>query len=138
MTWVRLFVSPFGVIGQRTFFHGVVVIVFVNLTVTLGAAALRGAVGWPLLATLYPTVCVTTKRLHAFNVSGWRQAPQRVAVAVALASTLVPPAWWAGRTPLQVAIWAAAGVAALADALMYLYLALSPRGPADAIDEIFG
>jgi uncharacterized membrane protein YhaH (DUF805 family) len=99
---------------------------------------LQGPVGWPLLATLYPTVCVTAKRLHTFNVSGWLQAPQRAAVAVALASTLIAPAWWSERMPLQIAIWGAAGVAAIADALMYLYLAISPRGPGDVIDEIFG
>lgn len=138
MNWIRLFVSPFGAIGQRTFFHGVLVIVFVNLLMTTSAAVLHAPVGWPLLATLYPTLCVTAKRLRAFKVSGWAQAPQRAAVAAALLTPLVRDDWWAAHSPLQFVIWGVGALAALGDGLMYLYLALDPRRPPDRIEEIFG
>ena len=137
MNWVRLFVTPFGAIGQRSFVHGVIVIVFVNMVLTTGAAVLHGPIGWPLLATLYPTACVTTKRLHAFNLSGWAQTPQRAAVAAALLTPLVSSAWWQTHAPLEDVVWGGGLIAAAADAAMYLYLALSPRRP-DTIDDIFG
>lgn len=138
MTWVRLFVSPFGAIGGRSFLHGIIVITFVNTVLTTGALVLHAPVGWPLLATLYPTLCVTTKRLHTLGVSGWVQAPQRAAVAATLATPLVPGDWWAAHTPLEYVVWGVGLAAAAGDALMFLYLALHPRSPADHVDEIFG
>ncbi len=138
MSWVRLFVSPFGAIGQRAFVHGVIVIVFVNVLLTTTAMGLRGPAGWPLLATLYPTLCVTAKRLRAFGAPGWIQAPQRAAVAAALLTPLAPEAWWSAHAPLEWVIWGVAAVAAAGDGAMYLFLALHPRRPADRIEEIFG
>ncbi|MEJ0066690.1 MAG: hypothetical protein WDM85_15795 [Caulobacteraceae bacterium] len=138
MSWVRLFISPFGAIGQRSFVHGVIVITFVNMLMTTSALALHGPVGWPLLATLYPTACVTAKRLHTFTVSGWIQAPQRAAVAAALLTPLAPDSWWTAHSPLEFVVWGVALVAAAGDGAMYLYLALNPRQPPDRIGEIFG
>jgi uncharacterized membrane protein YhaH (DUF805 family) len=137
VNWVRLFVSPSGAIGQRTFVHGVIVIVFVNLLMTVAALWLHGPVGWPLLATLYFTACVTTKRLHTFNLSGWVQAPQRAVVAGALLTPLTPTAWWQTHPLFLSAAWVVGILAVVSDATLYLYLAINPRRP-QQIEEIFG
>ena len=138
MNWVRLFISPFGAIGGRTFQHGIIVITFVNTAMTPLAFLLHGPFGWPMLATLYSTVCVTTKRLHTLGASGWVQAPQRAAVAAALATPLLRSDWWNAHYPLEYVIWGVGLVAAAGDALLFLYLALHPRHPADHVGEIFG
>ena len=137
MNWVRLFVSPSGAIGRRTFVHGVIVIVFVNLLMTVTALTLRGPVGWPLLTTLHSTVCVTTKRLHAFNISGWVQLPQRVVLAGALLTPLTSSAWWQAHQLILSAAWIVDPLAVVCDAILYPYLAIHPRRP-QQIDEIFG
>ena len=92
-----------------------VVIVFVNMLLTTSALALHGPVGWPMLSTLYPTACVTAKRLHAFNVSGWVQIPQRAAVAAALLTPLVAGGWWQTHEPLEDVVWGVGLVAAAGD-----------------------
>ena len=92
--WIRLFVSPRGRIGRRTFWHGVMVVTLANVVLISLAAVVAGrsaSAGFSLVAltpllTAYPTVCVYTKRLHDLGHSGWLQAPPRLLWAIALPS----------------------------------------------------
>ncbi|HEY1427547.1 MAG TPA: hypothetical protein VGF50_12810 [Caulobacteraceae bacterium] len=140
MKWIGLFVTPAGAIGRRTFQHGVVVVVFVNVLITVAAMALRLPVGWPVLATLWPTACVTTKRLHTFGLSGWVQAPQRATVGSVLAATAAPGinAWPSTHPWLVLTAFGFLLTALAADAALYGYLLLSPRGPSETLEQVFG
>jgi uncharacterized membrane protein YhaH (DUF805 family) len=138
VTWVRLFVSPFNAIGQRSFVHGVIVVLFVNTTLIFGAMlSLHQFLAWPMLSTLWPTICLTAKRLHTFNASGWLQAPQRAVVAVAMLTSLVPTAWWPSNPWLLSGLWLVTSAALAADVVTFLFLTLHPKAPPD-VGEIFG
>jgi uncharacterized membrane protein YhaH (DUF805 family) len=107
--WIRLFVAPHGRTGRRTFWHGLIVILFVNMALTsgLGAIALKtlgdqaARTSQPLvllpLLTLYPSVCVISKRLRSLGRPLWLQAPSRILLAVGLvalgASSWRPEPW---------------------------------------------
>ena len=92
--WARLFAVPRGRIGRRTFWHGVIVLTLANVSLISLAVSHPGWFGFnPLtgialapLATLYPTICIYTKRLHDLGYSGWLQAPPRLLWVIALLS----------------------------------------------------
>jgi uncharacterized membrane protein YhaH (DUF805 family) len=139
VNWIRLFVSPYGAIGRRTFFHGLLVVVFVNLSLTISGMMISHQPHvWPMLATLWPTICITSKRLHTFDRSGWLQTPQRATLVGVLLAPMVPSTWWSSHAWPLAALWLLAIAAVIADGLLFLYLALHPRSPLDAIGEVFG
>jgi uncharacterized membrane protein YhaH (DUF805 family) len=90
--WLLLFLSPYGQVGRRSFWHGWLVLTLVNvMLLSLGSrlTPLHGAQGMSLpLITLYPTVCLYAKRLHDLDKSGWLQAPSRAIWAVCLGAFL--------------------------------------------------
>ncbi len=91
-SWLRLFLSPSGQIGRRAFLHGVIVIQFVNILLVWGSVVLNAAVvglaGQKLillpLVTLYPTICVFSKRLRDVERRVWLQAPSRLLLTTGL------------------------------------------------------
>jgi uncharacterized membrane protein YhaH (DUF805 family) len=93
--WLLLFLSPVGRVGRRSFLHGWLVLTLANLALVGLVGKLIPAPGgflaMPLL-TLYPTVCLYSKRLHGLGRSGWLQAPSRVVLAVCLGLMLFPNA----------------------------------------------
>ncbi len=61
--WVRLFVSSSGTIGLRTFWHGCIVVAFVDLML-LSMCAISAWFALSLLLTAYSVVCIYRKRLR--------------------------------------------------------------------------
>jgi uncharacterized membrane protein YhaH (DUF805 family) len=138
MNWLRLFISTYGVIGQRTYLHGAIVIVFVNVALALLMLVLKLPPAPALLVTLVPSICVTAKRLRTFRVSAWWQVPQRVVLAAACLATLIPQAWWTANPIPLLAAFAASIAAAGADGAMFAVMATSSRRPSDTVEEVFG
>lgn len=81
----QLLLSPSGRIGRRSFWIGLIAIFVISFVasfvLTIGVSIIRGekssALVAPLvqLALIYPSVCITAKRLHDLGRSGWWQAP---------------------------------------------------------------
>ncbi|HEX2561857.1 DUF805 domain-containing protein [Phenylobacterium sp.] len=83
----QLLLSPGGRIGRKSFWIGLIAIFVISfvtsLVLTIGVSIIRGqgtgsaAIVTPLvqLALIYPSICITTKRLHDLGRSGWWQAP---------------------------------------------------------------
>lgn len=81
MDWVKLFLSPHGRIGMRLYAATIVAVIVVQIfSLTLPV------VGWVMLPLLnYPGICLTVKRLHDWNRSGfWLIAPYVVITGYAL------------------------------------------------------
>ena len=146
MEWLGLFVSPSGRIGQRTFWHGWIVILLANVLLIYAAAAYAAAPGalprdrsWaaPLgpLLTLYPMICVHAKRLRHLGLSPWLQAPARVFWVVAAGMLAVPNAW--DQNPASIAFWVLLPVGVLADAALLLWCGLRPGPPPPRLAEVF-
>jgi len=94
--YLRLFVSPRGVINRRSYWHGVLVITALNLALVLASSSFApGNVRpWgvldistmflgPLL-TIWFSGCVAAKRLRAIGASPWRTLPARIFVALGI------------------------------------------------------
>ena len=142
--WARLFAVPRGRIGRRTFWHGVIVVTLANVSLISLAMVVPGRFGYDVLtwaalaplATLYPTICIYTKRLHDLGYSGWLQAPPRLLWVIALLSH-GSLGWWAGMG--EAGGWVlvvALPIAALTDGLLLAWLGLreGPSNPLEAFD----
>ncbi len=124
--WWKLFLTPGGHIGRRSFWHGWLVLTALNVTLLgLGArlTAPEGQKAFALiLITLYPTVCLYAKRLHGLGKSGWLQAPSRLIWALCLATPLLPRS--PGHADMAVAVLYALGLPALIwDAVLFWWSA---------------
>jgi len=143
----RLFLSPRGITGRRTYWHGVIVIVFINCVLLLGSSALAAAapqpVTWICLAgfpTLWFSICVTAKRLRAVGASPWVQAPVRLAVAAGLIGGAIGVNGTAtGNAGLLFVLLFGLGMVGLvADFMLLVWLgALTPAQPAPSMHEAF-
>lgn len=81
MDWVKLFLSPHGRIGMRLYAAAIIAVIVVQIfSLTLPV------VGWVMFPLLnYPGICLTVKRLHDWNRSGfWLIAPYVVITGYAL------------------------------------------------------
>lgn len=109
--WWRLFLSTKGAINRRTFWHGVLVVTALNITLLGSGFSLQTAI-WgshnktPInltgkfqfgdllcLLTFWFTICVFTKRLRSLRVSAWVQAPSRLLVAWGVVCLAVATVW---------------------------------------------
>lgn len=96
--YAAVFLRPRGRVNRRTYLHGWLILTCINLAAPLVVVTLAGqsSLFWAVMATLsttlYPTVCLTTQRLHDLGRSGWWQAYPRAATfavhAVGLSSAL--------------------------------------------------
>ncbi len=145
--YLRLFLSPRGMIGRRTYWHGVIVIVFINCVLILGSSAFATASPQPVtriclagFPTLWLSICVTAKRLRGVGASPWLQAPIRVAVAAGLIGEALGVSTAAtGNEGLMFALMFGLGLFGLiADLVLLLWLGvLTPAQPAASMHEVF-
>jgi uncharacterized membrane protein YhaH (DUF805 family) len=134
--WLKLFLSPQGRIGRRSFWLGWLVLTVINLCLYIGLRRrLPHYTGGsaPLfnlapIATIYFTICLYAKRLRDIGRSVWLQAPGRVAWAVALVTVAMPgswtngPAWASGLKPgVDLLVFAAAAIGFTADFVLFVW-----------------
>ncbi len=139
--WLHLFVSPRGRIGRRTYWHGMIVIAFVDVTL-VSISGLSHSV-WPalpFLATGYPVFCVFAKRLHDLGRSAWLMAAPLtmilVGVGLGVAYNLLPKTQVLGLTTLAGLLMSVVGFMAAFAITVWLGLAppVQQVGPASAFD----
>jgi uncharacterized membrane protein YhaH (DUF805 family) len=116
MDWKTLFLTADGRIGKRDFWIGFL-IVFVG-TMALSMVPVLG--GLAVLASHYPTICLTSKRLHDFGRSGWLSA---VPYALAFV-TLIVGALTGGMALLGIVVASETAAAGAAMAGLGLFSAL--------------
>jgi uncharacterized membrane protein YhaH (DUF805 family) len=133
--------SPQGWIGRANYFRGVAIVALSSWLLGTTTAFYGGHVGLGVLApllTLPTMVCITSKRLHGLNLSGWVQAPVRIFSLIAL---LVLAAAFRGAKPEPMLLNLAAPMAILAmlgDLVLFLWLlAARTRPPETPVAEVF-
>ncbi len=137
--WLNLFVSPGGRIGRRTYWHGMIVLAFVDVTL-VSISGLSHSV-WPalpFLATGYPVFCVFAKRLHDLGRSAWLMAAPLtmifVGVGLGVAYNLLPKTQVLGLATFAGLLISVLGLLAAFALTVWLGLAAPVRqaDPADA------
>ena len=76
MDWQNLFLSYEGRLNRQPFWIGNIVLGVINVAGSLIGAAIGGSIGNLIglifaLAVLYPGICLSIKRCHDRNKSGW-------------------------------------------------------------------
>ena len=138
--WLRLFLTPYGRIGRRSFWHGWLVLTAVNLGLfSLAAVMSKGGLNpWLWLspmATLYSTVCLYAKRLADIGRPGWLQTPARLGLTIFLAFFAVTNGKNQG---LYIdAVVAISGVTGVIMDPWLLFLAGATRGPRESGLDLF-
>ena len=138
--WIRLFTVWRGAIGQRSFVHGLLVIVVANLALWQ-LALVAGKPQWigVMAATLWPTLCLYAKRLRTLGRPPWAQVPQRAVILAALLAPLVgphAPGWIARSLWIIGPAYLAVVLALLADLVLTAILALDPKAP-ETVETVF-
>jgi uncharacterized membrane protein YhaH (DUF805 family) len=133
--WLGLFLSPRGRIGRRSFWHGWLVLTLINVSLVSAIGGVAKAVTpnsliWlPPLVTLYPTICLYSKRLHDLGRSGWLQLFPRASWAFpALAAVFyrdLERAIW-----VVLALWLVGFVGVIVDGLLLAWAGLGAGKPA--------
>src|SRR5438270_11369721 len=80
MDWKGLFLTSHGRLGQRDFWIAWLILFVASLVLSM--VPLLGQLA--VLALIYPTVCITAKRLHDFGKSGWLAAVPYAIAAVGM------------------------------------------------------